>query len=271
MEIRKLLGCLLAVFCSVAHTSPSLPAWQGLAFEQQTLWATAQSAISLDAVPGHADTWQLTVSSSVARSSEEVILTFKADSGRAVRRTRLSRGKDQRVKTYDYGAQTILRERRDPAGRPELPMSDWRLKSRRELPYPGDPEQPPVTADYALIVLADRFRQSDQSSAQYLVHTDLNFYRVTLSRGESNVLDVDYTLQGGGQVSGRRNTDRILVRAEPEGPQEDEEDFSLLGLTGEINLFYDPESGLLLRIRGVAPRIGKTSINLTAATLRETP
>ena len=104
-----------------------------------------------------------------------------------------------------------------------------------------------------------------------MVHTDLNFYRITLSRGESKVIDVDYTLQGDGQVRGKRRADCILVRAEPEGPQEDKADFSLLGLGGEISLYYDTESGLLLQLRGVAPRLGKTSIDLTAATLRDTP
>ena len=271
MEIRKLLGCLLTLFCSAAYTSEPLPAWQGLAFEQHTLWATAQSVISLDARPGAGDNWQLTVSSSVARSSEEIILSFSADTGRAARRTRLSRGKDQRVKTYVYGEDAIVRERREPTGQRELPQSEWPLSSEREINYPGDPNQPPVTTSYALTVLADRFRQSGESSAQYVVHTDLNFYRVTLSRGESKVIDVDYTLQGDGQVSGKRRADCILVRAVPEGPQEDKADFSLLGLGGEISLYYDKESGLLLQLRGVAPRLGKTSIDLTAATLRDTP
>ena len=270
MGIRKLFGCLLSVFCSLSHASPQLPAWQGLAFEQRTLWATAQSVNSVDALPGDGGLWQLTATSSVVRNSEEVIVRFKADSGRAVQRTRLSRGRDQRVKAYDYGDRSIIRERRDPAGKPDLPQSDWQLTSRRELPYPGDPERPPVTTAYALIVLADRFRLSDAPTAEYLVHTDLNFYRVSLSRGESAVVDVDYQLKGEGRISGARPAQVILVSAAPEGAQEDEADFSLLGLSGDISLFYDAESGLLLKLQGQAPRIGKTSIKLTAATLQAT-
>jgi hypothetical protein len=165
----------------------------------------------------------------------------------------------------------VVRERREPDGSPNLPQSDWRLKSRREIPYPGDPEQPPVTVAYALTVLADRFRQSDSKSAEYIVHTDLNFYRVTLSRGKNTVVDVDYELKGEGRISGEREAEVVVVSAKPEGQQQDKPDFSLLGLGGTIRLHYDAGSGLLLRLQGRAPRIGKTSIELTAATLRETP
>jgi len=259
------------LFCSAGNTLPQLPAWQGLAYEQRTLWATAQSVISVDEVPGEDGIWALTASSSVARNSEEVIVSFKAGSGRALKRTRLSRGRDQRVKIYSYGERTVVRERRDPDGSPDLPQSDWQVKSRREIPYPGDPEQPPVTVAYALTVLADRFRQSDEESVEYVVHTDLNFYRVTLSRGGTAVVDVNYELKGEGRISGEREAEVIVVSATPAGQQEDEPDFSLLGLGGPIRLHYDTGSGLLLRLQGRAPRIGNTSIELTAATLREAP
>ena len=271
MEIKKYLGCMLALCCSLAQASPQLPVWQGLAFEQRTLWATAQSVISVDEVPDQAGVWSLTASSSVARNSEEVIVNFRADSGRVIDRKRLSRGRDQRVKIFQYGERSVVRERRDPAGKPELPQSEWQLKSHREIPYPGNPDQPPITASYALVVLADRFRQSTDTSAQYVVLTDLNFYRVTLSRGDSTEVKVDYQLEGKGRIRGERKADVIQITAEPEGTPEDKPDFSLLGLSGEVSLLFDQESGLLLQLQGRAPRIGKTSISLTAATLHDTP
>ena len=49
------------------------------------------------------------------------------------------------------------------------------------------------------------------------------------------------------------------------------DDFSLLGLQGEIILLFDRNSGLPLQIRGEAPRIGSTEINLKSATLRAAP
>jgi hypothetical protein len=269
MKINNIMGCLFALLSSVAMGSPELPVWQGLAFEQRTLWATARSAISIDAVPEQEDIWTLTATSSVARNSEEVIVTLQADSGRVVDRKRLSRGRDQRVKTYEYGEASVVRERREPADGTGLPQSEWNLTSRREIPYPGDPGQPPITAAYALVVLADRFRQSGAPTAQYRVLTDLNFYRVSLSRGADTAVEVDYELKGRGRIRGERQAEVILVRAEPDGPQEDKPDFSLLGLSGEISLLFEAGSGLLLELRGRAPRIGNTSISLTAATLHD--
>ena len=42
----------------------------------------------------------------------------------------------------------------------------------------------------------------------------------------------------------------------------------LLGLDGEVILFFDPRTGLPLQIRGDAPRIGSTEINLKSVTMR---
>ena len=50
---------------------------------------------------------------------------------------------------------------------------------------------------------------------------------------------------------------------------EKKNDFRLLGLNGEIILFFDRVTGLPLQIRGQAPRIGATEINLKSVTLRE--
>lgn len=271
MRIRNYLAGLLWLLCSASHALPQLPAWQGMAYEQTTLWATAQSVISIDAVPGDAGTWKLTASSSVARNSEEVVINFSAATGRTLDRTRLSRGKDQRVKSYEYGDRGIIRERREPADGPDQPQSQWQVTSQGDIPYPGNPDMPPVTAAYTLTVLADRFRQSDASTAEFVVHTDLNFYRVTLSRGGNTAVEVDYEVKDEGRIRGERQAEVIKVTASPEGQQQDKPDFSLLGLSGDITLLYDAESGLLLRLAGRAPRIGKTSIDLTAATFREKP
>ena len=48
----------------------------------------------------------------------------------------------------------------------------------------------------------------------------------------------------------------------------EEDDFSVLGLYGDIIFLFDKESGLPLQIRGEAPRIGPTEINLKAVTTR---
>ena len=62
---------------------------------------------------------------------------------------------------------------------------------------------------------------------------------------------------------------RLLAVSSPLGEQVDKPDFSLLGLQGEIILFFDKDSGVLLQVRGTAPRIGETEVNLKTVTMRE--
>ena len=84
-------------------------------------------------------------------------------------------------------------------------------------------------------------------------------------------IDVDYEIDGVGKITGKRNTTAIKLKIAPLGEPLEEPDFSLLGLHGYIIMFFDKESGVLLRLLGQAPRIGKTEINLKKAVLRTLP
>jgi hypothetical protein len=269
------LVCICALLTLGAVTSPAradnteLPAWQTLEFEQRALWATAKSSIELVAAPQHPGQWLLNANSSVVSNSEEVQLRLLAANGQLVSRSRLSRGKNQRLKTYDYRPQYILRERRAPGPDPEQAAALWPLQSTRELAYPDDLGSKVLTDAYALLLIAQRFSDTQTNSQQVAVHTDLNFYQVTLSRGQDIAIEVNYQLAGNGQVDGTRNARVIKLKVTALGQARDKADFRLLGLNGDIELLFDIESGLLLQLRGSAPRIGSTRINLKSATLRE--
>jgi hypothetical protein len=103
------------------------------------------------------------------------------------------------------------------------------------------------------------------------VNTDLNFYRVKLTSGNGVPIKADYKVSGQEAVSGEFETVAVAIQARAEGKLEDKEDFSVLGLNGEIILFFDPKTGLPLQIRGDAPRIGSTEINLKSVTMRAAP
>ena len=53
------------------------------------------------------------------------------------------------------------------------------------------------------------------------------------------------------------------------GTPEDKPDFSLLGLQDEITLLYEEGTGLLVQVRGIAPRLGYTTLQLRQVTLRD--
>ena len=179
-------------------------------------------------------------------------------------RSRFTQGKQRRVKSYEYEADFIIRERRNSVADSDVadhrtglqrPARRWStLRRQRDIS---------VTTPYMLLVLAQRLQeQGPGRSIDVLVHTDLNFYSVHLSSGNGIPVDVDYEVIGQGNVVGTRETLAVVIRAKPETTLKDEDDFRLLGLNGELILLFDHESGLPLQIRGQAPRIGPTKINL---------
>lgn len=268
--------CFLLLFMSLGvnaaaadPNAPALPAWQALELEQTAFWATAHSRVELTQAPDNAELWQLNARSSVVGNSEDVVLDLDPQSGQAQHRSRLSRGKDQRFKSFDYQADFILRERRDPGTDTSLPPAEWPVSSRREIPYPISGERPVVTDAYGLLLLADRLQASDATAAEVIVHTEFNFYRVRMTCGNGIPISVNYQVTGGESVKGRRETRAVALHVSPLGEPVEKPDFSLLGLESDIILFFDRSSGLLAQVRGVAPRIGATQINLKSVSMRE--
>lgn len=253
----------------VTDGKPQLPAWQVLEFEEQAFWATANSRLELLESQGEAAQWEFKVTSSVVGNSEELILRFEPASGRALTRERLSKGKEQRLKTFAYRADDILRERHNPQGNANTPPAEWPVTNRRTIPYPASAGELVVTNPHLLLLLAQQLQaQGPGASMDVLVHTDLNFYRVRLTCGNGIPVTANYEVTGDKASNGQRETVAVALQVSPEGGLTEKEDFSLLGLQGEIILFFDKASGLPLQIRGTAPRIGATDINLKSVTMR---
>lgn len=257
---------------AAATALPPLPDWQVLEFEEKAYWATARSRLEILPVEDEPTQWELDVLNSVVDNSEEITERFDAATGRAVTRTRVSRGKGQRLKSYQYEADYILRERRNPPANAGAPPQEWPVSSSTRMAYPVLPDQSEkllVTSPYVLVLLAQRLQaQGDGKSLDVLVNTDVNFYRVRLTSGNGIPIDVNYQVNGTELVSGKRETMAVALQVTPAHTPEAENDFSLFGLQGDIILFFDRSSGLPLQVRGLAPRIGATDINLKSATLR---
>lgn len=274
--LRYLLAALSMLSGATAMASDkqsppvALPAWQVLEYEQQAFFVTASSKIEIAADSENPQQWRLTANSSVASSSEDVVLDLAAVDGRAIYRSRLSKGKDQRYKVYQFLPQHIVRERRDPPADITTPPCKWPLSSRKEIPYPKAGAGIPVTDAYALLPLAERFLASAGDSSELVINTEFNFYRIRMTRGEDQSIAVNYQEAGvSGPTSGRRQTRAVAIQVSPLGKLTDKPDFSLLGLTSDVTVLFDVTTGLPLQLRGTAPRIGATEINLKAATLRK--
>ncbi len=248
---------------------PPLPDWRVLEFEEKAFWATARSRLEVLAAPDDKERWELDVLSSVVDNSEQIVVRFDPATGRTLTRSRLSRGKEQRLKVYQYETDFVVRERHNPGADASVAPQEWPVTHSGKITAPAAAKVTGLTEPYLLILLAQRLQaQGPDKSMEVIVHTDLNFYRVRLTSGNGIPIDVNYAVTGQGSVSGRRETLAVALQVTPEGTLAEDTDFNLLGLRGEIILFFDRSSGLPLQIRGVAPRIGPTAINLKSVTMR---
>lgn len=277
-----LLTCLCALLTGhalaeddAAKTSPAtapltLPDWQSLEFEQKAYWATARSRLEVTPDTEDETLWRLEVNSSVVSNSEDITALFEPGTERVVSRARLSRGSGQRMKSYQYDEQAVVRERRDRPSDSSIPPAKWPVSSQRTIRFPASAADTVVTSPYLLVLVAQRLQAEGPDKArEVLVHTDQNFYRARLTSGSGVPIDADYSVEGGGSVSGDRDTVAVSIQVSPEGELSDDDDFSLLGLTGNIIIFFDSESRLPLQVRGQAPRIGETGINLKSVAMRQ--
>lgn len=276
----KLSKLLLLLIClpvaslaqAAANGAPQLPSWQVLEYEQKAFWATARSRIEVLPVSGDPNVWILDVQSSVVDNSEQLEVRFDPSTGGVLSRSRISSGKEQRMKSYQHKEKFILRERRNSPADANTPPSEWPVTNTNYVKYPLSMGNTVVTSPYMLILLASQLQaQGPNKSMEVIVNTDLNFYRVKLTSGNGVPVEADFKVSGQGPVSGEFDTVAVAIQARPEGKLEDKDDFTLLGLKGEIILFFDPETGLPLQIRGDAPRIGTTEIKLKSVTMRPVP
>lgn len=277
--MTKLPGILITLLC-LAPALPghaengaesaqaiALPDWQALEYEQKAYWATAQSHLEVLPDPEDEGIWQLAVLSSVVSNSEQVEIAFDPATGDAISRARLSQGSGQRMKSYQYGEENVVRERRNQAR--GVPPEEWPVSSSKTIPYPATAADSVVTSPYLLILLAQRLQaQGLDKSQEVLVLTDQNFYRVRMTTGRGPAVEADYQVDGGSPVQGERETRAVAIQATPEGTLEDKEDFSLLGLQEDIIILFDAKSHLPLQVSGKAPRIGDTNISLKSVTMR---
>lgn len=254
------------------NSAPQLPSWQVLEYEQKAFWATAQSRLEVLPVSGKPNMWILDILSSVVSNSEQLEVAFDPATGRVLSRSRISSGKERRMKSYLYETDFILRERRNSPADATTPPGEWPITNTNHVAYPASRGSTVVTSPYMLVLLASQLQaQGPNKSMEVIVNTDLNFYRVKLTSGNGVPVEADYKVSGQDAVSGEFDTIAVAIQARPEGKLEDKEDFSVLGLSGDIILFFDTKTGLPLQIRGDAPRIGGTEINLKSVTMRAAP
>ncbi|TCO76260.1 hypothetical protein [Chromatocurvus halotolerans] len=288
LQWMALLPWLLVCLLSGSARAMQMPPWQQLVFEQKSFWATARGVLTLseftdargarDLDSAQASDTQrssgylsLEVNNYVASNSEQITLTLDAATGAAQFRWRLSRGRDSRVKIHEYHDTLIARERREPpAGDDSVSPADWPATHEMNLPLPPQAEGRHIVATHALLVLLPTLLEDPSRADNYLVHTDLNFFRLEADLSDK-IVTIGNTLTVDGE---RRRKDRrcqvLTLRLVPLPGNPEEPDVMLMGMSGKIHVFIDTATGLPLRLRGDAPRIGSAELNLIEASTRNT-
>ena len=265
------------LWLSVLLTTPpagarELPAWEELHYSAKALWVTVDARLKLTAAD-RPDQWLLQTTSSAARNAERVEAWLEPDSLELLRRSRYSRGrKNRRLKNHRYDGDTIERERREPAGNAASNPADWPATGRQRLAVPDAADGAIVTDAHALLLLAADALPNGESGGralEVLVHTDFNFYRVSLRAQAARELTLRGALKlGPRSLEGTRTVRPVRVEATAVEGNPDPPDFSVLGLSGEVDILIDEETGLPLALEGRAPRVGKTRLPLVGATMR---
>ncbi|MFN2328642.1 MAG: hypothetical protein ABR612_06985 [Chromatocurvus sp.] len=289
-QFTALLPWFLACLLSGPAQAMQMPPWQQLVFEQKSFWATARGVLTLseftdargareiDSAHNSAQTTDtgassgylsLEVNNYVASSSEQITLTLDAATGATQFRWRLSRGRESRVKIHEYYDTVIERERREPpAGNGNISPADWPATHEMNMPLPPEAEGRRIVATHALIVLLPTLLEDPSRADDYLVHTDLNFFLLDADLSDKT-MTIDNTITVDGE---RRKKDRrcqvLTLRMTPIPGNPEEPDVMLMGMSGKIHIFIDMASGLPLRLRGDAPRIGSAELNLIEASTR---
>ena len=258
----------------LADPARSLPCWSEVSFELHSIWITAHAKLSIAARSDDRSgaVWVLQVEESIADNHAQETQLLTPGSGSLLQRSRLTSGKDTRLKEYRYAAGKLARTRREPDSSRDSSPAQWPVSSRRDIDYPGLEEGVVLTSMPALLLVAGSVPETPGQAVTVYVHGDLNFYRVRLSVVGEEPVEVDYSLVGGEQrMQGERSAIVVGLQVEPVGMPRGDPEFSLLGLDGQVSILLDAQSRLPLQVRGRAPRIGETRINLAAANIRPSP
>ncbi len=275
----------------LAGQQPATPPWTELAYAKNYLWLKASTSLSLSPVtaasvadtwlslermkpvcPGGDTLWQLRVQGQLGNSREQVSIWMDPDTLQVYQRSRLSEGKQRRMKQYRLLEQGIYRVRREPLDAerglsPEL----WSKSSEMQRSFPEAlSASPPLLSPYALLVAVSSgpLSKPGDSWTQYL-YTDVDYLRVEMAVTGVEEVAVDYRLLSGNTTREVKEPVAALVvslQVQPVGAAPEDE-FELMGLTGPVSILLDPVRGLPLQIRGTAPKMGETAIDLIRAAI----
>jgi hypothetical protein len=200
-----------------------------------------------------------------------VSLWFDPD-GTAFQRTQTDTGKKHRVKTYRILKNGYYSLQAKPTeDEKDLPPNKWTdigdgKKQFNTLPPMGTTIAEPTALYY--LVSASPLKKPGDKFAQY-IFTKHGIYRLDLHAVDYQNIEVNFKTNQRGKNKTIYNDEFKTLHIRVNGVAIDPDaagDFELFGLKGDIDLYLDPETRVLVQISGEMDIVGHTDIKLKAVT-----
>lgn len=195
----------------------------------------------------------------------EIVLLMDPWSGAALQRYQHDSASRPRERTYRYAQDgAFLLTRWPAAGEEELPPEDWSVVEEGFRAYPaalaGQVVSEPTGLFY-LISAAALAAPGDR--AEFLVYSRRNLHRVSVQVTEPRRITPRFDRLAGDQRSSHEGSlaaPRLLIRGETLNEEDEDDEFELLGLRGDLELYLDPESRAPLQLSGNIRLLGRVTL-----------
>lgn len=275
----RLLVSLLMLLQTGPLGADELPGWSRIDFEAHKFLLTAKASVRLRAaepeelldVPGYVvrvappgSLLRLEADSSFLSSESWTELWLDRRNLQLLQKERIDGRGNGRYKSSRFLHEGVYQwQRRAEAGNAADEPASWPVK-REEFSPISSLQDGAYTDTLALLLAAAELLHGAGTTLERLVYDDGALHEVVLrADGEVDLHLSHRRWQGDAStwISAPTRCLRVRVAARRQSPKE--EQFSLLGLRGELLMYLDLRSGAVLRISGQEPRIGALTINAT--------
>lgn len=278
---------------SVAMAQSSIPAnqhkvdWTGLEYKATVFFVTATSSIKLDVLdtdqaqkdlvieggkdvlnPRQQQIFRLNTFSDEFGKKTSYQLWFDGD-GTALQKTRILKGNKNEVKVYRYapcGYYRLVKKFKNDNF--DSGFNDWKNIKASYKPYKNAQcEDVIITDSNALLYLVPSLDfKNVGDSHEFLVESSQRLVPVKLSVKSKTAIKADYQLETAeGKTRVYKSVDVLKIQLQPVVNSPGSDNFSFLGLKGNIDLYVDMKNRMILRLSGKLDVVGSVDINLSAA------
>ncbi len=249
--------------------------WQALRFEAKKLFVSGEFSIALSEVnaqqaaselwpvKGHAalqpcqGILKLVAQMKLMNNRAQLQLWLDPADLQMLQRSRFTRGSEQRLKTTRMLNAGLWWTRREPGRETgDVAPEQWAVVREKQLAFPALATNPYWLDPSSLLLVASSAKLGQVGASLSLpVMTDQQPYRVGLEVAAREQLALDYRLTRDGQSTRLREKTSVLrldVSAAPLSDTDDEPEFNLLGLTGDIRIYVDANRGIPVLVEGDA-------------------